>query len=250
MESDISEYVKNPRQKKLFELLPKNCTISTKNDAIAWVDVFHIIKSIMDDYFAKNLKLEKEFQQLVVRENNILREANNTDYYIIDFEYQSKHGRFDLIALRCDSTPIDRKKPENCRLSIIEVKYGDASLTGKSGLIKHVDDAETFLSEKNRVNEFKNEMLNIFEQKRKLGLINFGKAKNINLVSTIKDDYKIEFIFIFAAHKQKSSFLNSEIKKITKMKNADLRFAQASFMGYALYKESMLELKKFRKMVI
>jgi len=251
----------DPKQKKLFSYLPKKYTISTKKDANDWADKFYILKSIMDIRLSKSNKLEKEFQQLVVRENNILGEANNTDYYIIDFEYTnekySTDFRFDLVALRWDSTPQEKRSPKNSRLAIIEMKYGDDAIYDKpnnsddtkkkkkASLSKHIKDAEDFLSDDERKKAFLCEMKNLFNQKSDLGLILFndkGKSKNIDCIKE-----EIEYIVLLAAHKPRNDNLKKEIKKIKEMKNADLKFVEASFMGYALYSSSMLNLKQFKE---
>jgi hypothetical protein len=229
-------------------------TISSKEEAAWLTSNFIMIKNEMDMYLAKKNKLEKEFQQLVVRENNILGEANNTDYYIIDFEYQSrtkiqnKNPRFDLIALRWDSDRNERKKRKNCRIALIEMKYGDGAIKNKtSGLKEHVNDVELFLSDNNRVLEFKKEMVNIFQQKRELGLIKFGKGGNAHEISIDQLREEIEFILLLAGNKHEKSQLKTEINSLTEMKNAELKFSTASFMGYGLYSKSMLTLIEFKE---
>ena len=53
----------------------------------------------MDCYFGENRSDEREFQQLMVRDNNFGSIANSTDYYVCDIEYDSDNGRFDMIAV-------------------------------------------------------------------------------------------------------------------------------------------------------
>jgi hypothetical protein len=186
-----------------------------------------------------------------VRENNILREANNTDYYIIDFEYTNsdkKEQRADLVALHWNSQNTDRRNPKNCNLAIIEVKYGDGALQGDSGIQKHIDDIDNFLSKKIDVDNFKQEMLDLFRQKRELGLIRFGSDGNEHEVLTLNDS-KTEFILLLAAHKHDSTILDKVINEITPMEYADLKFATANFMGYALYSKNMLSLEDFKKIL-
>jgi len=63
-----------------------------------WDNFFPLAKQAMDYYITKNTKQEREFQQLVVRENNNSSIANGTDYFIIDIEYDNHaDARFDLI---------------------------------------------------------------------------------------------------------------------------------------------------------
>lgn len=91
-------------------------------------------KHIIDRYIClgtKNHLGEKEIQQLVVKENNYSPNSNDTDYFIVDMEYEvgkkDDSPRFDLIALRWDSNPTARKK-DNVSLAIIEVKQGIKSI--------------------------------------------------------------------------------------------------------------------------
>src|ERR1035438_1231807 len=48
--------------------LPRN--IGNHDDAKKWVDSFQSLKLIMDFYFSRICKSEREFQQLVARESN------------------------------------------------------------------------------------------------------------------------------------------------------------------------------------
>ena len=237
-------------QQKLFSHLPKRYSIIAKKDAKSWADSFYIIMSIMDNKLAKMNKLEREFQQIVVCENNMLKTSNDTDYYIIDSEYRYKKMRPDLIALRWDSTTSEKINPKNCRIAIIEMKYGYGSINNDSGLLDHVDDMKDFLSNKQKVAEFKNEMLCIFRQKIELGLIHTNDKNITNKIKKINvDDKKIEYILLLANYKQKSNELKNAIGKISEIENAELKFAEASFMGYGLYSNSMLTLEQFKKKI-
>jgi len=248
-----AKYCKNEKYQKMVHDIIEVKTIKSLNESIHWADNFHFLKQVMDYYNNSNEKLEKEFQQLVVRENNRLRSANDTDYYIIDYEYTSnvmKDARFDLIALRWDSTPNDRKNPNNCSLAIIEMKYGDDALDNDSGIKSHIDDVDKFLGNKEYFENFKTEMLDVFKQKRELGLIRLGKSskkENNNEVVSIND--KPEFIFLFAGHKPVKSKLKTIIDHVEPMKNAELKFATASFMGYSLYNENVLSLSDFKRLL-
>jgi hypothetical protein len=139
-----------------------------------WGLYFPIMKQSMDFYFSKNRKEEREYQQLVVRENNYSSIANGTDYFIIDIEYDNHaNARFDLVAVEWPSNSSNRKlsKDFKPKLVVIEMKYGDGALSGTAGMKKHYDDFVSFVSNERVLNDFKNEMLNVFRQKRELGLI-------------------------------------------------------------------------------
>ncbi len=76
----------------------------------AAVGLIPLYKHAMDVWFAKNRKYEREFQQVVVRENNrhgVISHA--TDYYIADVEYvyrdaEGTNARFDMVAVKWPST--------------------------------------------------------------------------------------------------------------------------------------------------
>jgi hypothetical protein len=56
---------------KFGKTIPKLPTvIKHQDDARKWVDAFPHLKEIMDFFFSKKNKPEREFQQLVARENN------------------------------------------------------------------------------------------------------------------------------------------------------------------------------------
>ena len=75
----------------------------------AAVGLIPLYKHAMDVWFAKNRKYEREFQQVVVRENNRHGAISHaTDYYIVDIEYayndnvsdKKTQARFDMIAVK------------------------------------------------------------------------------------------------------------------------------------------------------
>lgn len=259
-------YAKNhPKQKYVEGELEKN-KITTLDDTARWVDNIRSFKEIMDHHFNTSTKedFEKYVQQLIVQENNLIRTSESTDYFIIDFEYQAnfEYGgkekiktRFDLVGLSWDSTIEDRKKPKGCKLAIIEVKYGDGSLANdKTGLVAHITKTEKFMDDKNRVNDFKGEMVDILKQKRELGLLNI---KNPHEVPIEAIDGQIEFLFVIAGHNTRSSILENEIvkledelnKKNLNLKKGNVRFATSSFTGYALFKKNMKSLSDIKKLL-
>ena len=134
-----------------------------------WNNYFPMMKQAMDFHFSTYAKEEREYQQLVVRENNYSSIANSTDYFIIDVEYQfGNKFRFDLIAVEWPTT--SRRSPKKPKLIIIEMKYGDGSLKNGSGIVKHCEDYNAFISIPQRVDDFKEEMHKVYQQKRDLDL--------------------------------------------------------------------------------
>lgn len=225
---------------KVPKRLPK--TLSKSKDVSKWINAVPFLKHEMDLWFGKHPKDEREFQQLVVRENNFGGSAKSTDYFICNIEYANIDGRFDLIAVRWPSSGHERKDNKNIGISFIEMKYLDRALKGKAGLRKHVQDMDKFLSVKTRLFDLKKEMRMVFNQMLDLRLIRNQKP----IVDF--NNKKPEFIIILANHDPDSSLLRKELMTLEKFyKNMDLKFAVSNFMGYGLYKENMYTLKDFLK---
>ena len=64
-------------------LIPDSPTeINHQNDSRSWIDSFPIRKNIMDEYFSTHGKAEREFQQLIARENNNSTISNESEYLL------------------------------------------------------------------------------------------------------------------------------------------------------------------------
>lgn len=218
----------------------------------AWLDRIPVLKDTMDRWFGDHPKDERAAQQLVVHENNVSSWAGGTDYFIVDIEYDNHKGaRFDLVALRWDSDATARKLQKNYlpKLTAVEMKTGDGALKGKAGLLEHYWQWEEFFADASQLDAFKQEMLRVFKQKRKLGLIP-ALRKNPNEVVRVADD--VDVIFLLANHDPASSKLIAAVDEIrekqkTKPPNFNIRFATATFMGFGLYSQNILSLDDFRQ---
>ena len=198
-------------------------------------------KHNMDLYFSKYSKLEKEFQQIIVRENNLSGAVSHaTDYFILDIEYASMGARFDMLAVKWVSTGSKRKNTENLPIAFIEVKYGDGAVTGQASIGKHIRDYINFRKDKNKMKQLAEDMQKVFNQKCDLGLI---KAFEGNPPGISIDPENVECIFIFANHDPDKTNLLKEIKTaIATWKKPDtekylkeIKVAKASEMGYGLF---------------
>ncbi len=231
------EYIKeNENVKKMISELPKH--VAAGLDALTWVDRIPFIKIEMDSYFVSHKKVEREFQQLVVRENNLGRIANKTDYYICDIEYQVGDTRMDLVAAK-------RSGVGKYRLAFIEMKYADSALGGKSGIVDHVRKADAYFRN-NSIKDLRDEMHGILKTKQTLGLVEGLPA---NFAFTVE---KPEFIFLLANHKPASGALDAELNKLKKesffkdfCEMADLKIATASFFGYGLFNDCIYTIDEF-----
>ena len=215
------------------------CILNNDDDIKAWLSAIPSLKHEMDLWFGRHPKDEREFQQLMLRENNFGNSAKGTDYFICDIEYANHTGRFDLIAVKWPSSSVHRKNNKNLRLSFIEMKYLDNALTGNAGLCKHIEDINTFLVKSKNLENIKQEMKSIFNQKLELGLIDNQKS-----IENFSDD-KPEFILALINHDPDSSILRNELKKLPDCPNTEVKVATSNFMGYGLYSQSIYSLDDF-----
>ncbi len=228
-------------------------TIKNQEDSSRWVEAFQILKGVMDIYFSHHKKPEREFQQLLVRENNFSNVSNQSEYFIVDIEIADKNlgARIDALAV---CWPVSKRKvPFNIRPAFIEMKYGDISLSGKSGIIKHLKDISNLIADKGKYEKLIRTMEVQLNQLNKLGLIKFKKASRFKEI-LVDNREKPEVIFVFANHNPRSQKLISilkspECESFGKSEKFDLRFFVSSFAGYALHEASMLPLSKFCKLL-
>lgn len=194
---------------------------------------------------------ETEMQQLIVRENNYSKIANETDYFIIDIEYKTSSGsEFDIVALRWDAESEKRRNPKGNELVIFEIKYGVSAIgegekgvgAKKATLSTHVADFKKFVTDTSVVDEFKKDMLAVFKQKRELGLIRFKESvtQRKNRESTNKNEItevadQVKFGIILCNYNPRSEVLKEELARF----RDDFIFPKSSFMGYGLYVNSM-----------
>ena len=228
-------------------LLPQ--VLCNGNDVDKWIHAIPWLKYEMDIWLGDHPKNEREFQQVVVKENNFGGSAKGTDYFICDIEYDNQKGaRFDLVAAHWPSTSSARKNNEGVRLAIIEMKYMDSALTGSSGIIDHIDKAKAYLGNSSNLQSLRDEMVEVFKQKRELGLINNQKDIKSFL------DEKPEFIFLFANHDPESSTLSAELDKLNELLKKDfaelpfeIKIATSNFMGYGLYDQAIYDFQAFKE---
>jgi hypothetical protein len=225
-------------------------TIENQTEARKWVDSFQNLKGIMDFYFSEFSKPEREFQQLIARENNFSTIANQSEYFVSDIEFSDAAlgARFDMLVLRWLVS--QRKNTSSCRPALIEMKYGDGALGGNAGVLKHLQDIDALISNGDKYKALLKTMESQFNQLDELGLLHFNRVANWTKIELDANE-KPEVIFILANHNPRSSKLNAILKdpKIDaydRSPNFDLRFYVASFAGYALHADCMLTLSQFR----
>lgn len=195
----------------------------------------------IDDKRPKRHSLENEIRQHIVRENNYTRNANSTDYFIIDTEYETtQKKKFDIVAIEWEADISTRKlqKGYQPKIVIFELKYGEDAIGEKCGLNDHLRDFNNFMTNTEEVACFKEDMLKVLNQKRELGLIPYLnpnlKGNNKNKITAFNDD--IDFIFLIANYNKRSTKLMNEIKNMDKFK-----MLTSSYLGYGLYKNSLVD---------
>ena len=221
----------------------KSAGFVAPNPGTNWGLYFPMMKQAMDFYFSKHRKEEREYQQLVVRDNNYSSIANGTDYFIIDIEYDNHdHARFDLVAVEWPSKASYRKLANGYKpkLVVVEMKYGDGALTGIAGMNKHWNDFNLFIKS-SAFAKFEKEMLGMFSQKRELGLIPcLSSSKNSNPITQF--DETIELAFLIVNHDPASTKLKKELSACGSI---SAKFITSNFMGYGIYQESIFNLADF-----
>lgn len=213
------------------------------------VDKIALYKDQMDYHLANaNRTLEKQCQQRIVQENNILGKvtsgsATTGDYFILDMEYafdKENSARFDLIALKWPSLSPNRKVRDNLGISFIEIKYYDGSMEGDSGVLKHIGDYLAFC-QRPEYHDMCRDMEKVFLQKCELGLIpayiseSSGKKTRISI-----NDEDVDCVFIFANRDPDSTLAKRELSKAIEKYGAEatksIYVATASDMGYVLFR--------------
>jgi hypothetical protein len=241
------------RYNKTDIFLPKlPDTINDVGDTESWIAAFPTLKQTMDISFSINSKPEREFQQLIARENNNSTISNETEYFITDIEFSDseiREVRFDLLAIRWLAS--QRRKHTECLPVFIELKYGDGALNGSAGLIKHLEDLNRILSDQEQYAAILETMEKQFEQLGELGLVKYKQPANFRGIS-LNPQMKPEVIIVLANHNPRSRIL-ADILSSNQMKDFEdptkfyLKFFVASFAGYGFHADTMFTLPEIKE---
>ena len=143
---------------------------------------------------------------MIARENNHSTISNESEYFVSDIEVTEPYARFDIMAIRWLAA--QRKNGSNCKVALIEMKYGDGALGGSAGLLKHLKDMEKLVSDKDRYETILLTMESQFNQLDELGLLKFNKGtSNAKVKLNVKDTPEV--IFILANHNPRSPKLKT-----------------------------------------
>jgi hypothetical protein len=240
--------------KKNVQPLPVNfpCPINNEADSRTLVDAIPALKYSMDRYFSQHRKAEREFQQLVARENNCAPISNETEYFIVDIEVAGAlpKARFDMLAVRWLRD--ERKKQGTLVPVLIEMKYGSKALEGDSGLNEHMEDAVSLRADNTSWNSLRKGLEDQINQLDELGLLNFNRAATVKRLE-IDHNATLELIFMLAnynpASTKLSKFLAAMEEPTLDENGYNLLFFVSSFAGYGMHRACMLGLGGFRTMV-
>jgi hypothetical protein len=231
---------------------PISLTIRLKSDAEKLVKEFSLRKEIMDIFFASKNKSEREFQQLVARENNYSTISKKSEYFITDIEFNDKElgARLDMLAIRWLAS--DRRDGSGSRAALIEMKYGDDALDGKSGLLEHLEDMEKLISNRNKYKSLLETMESQFNQLDELELFKFSHNQKGTKVK-LDVNNKPEVIIILANHNPRGRTLkileNPKFIEWAETNLFDLGFFVSCFAGYGLHSDCIFTLSDFRELL-
>lgn len=248
------EYLKGKENRPKSSYKEPNNKVGNADQCSKWIEQIPAIKESMDFWFSEHPKLEREMQQVVIRENNHSSISNGTDFFIADMEYAGGKGkgyRFDMVGIRWTATGAERKKNRGLIPCFIEMKYGDGALGGVAGIEKHFRDMAAFLKDDTAREGIYQEIESMLTQKQQLDLfdgINAFKNRGEDPTVGLDRESKPYYILILANTNPRSKRLENALvaagsDSLVKLKEvAEVRFAKAFFMGYGLYEEYFEEI--------
>jgi hypothetical protein len=218
-------------------------------DACALIAAAASLKCTMDRYFSKVKKPEREFQQLVARENNRSAIANSTHYFIIDIEIAGllPGARYDMLAVRWLSH--ERRQQGALVPALIEMKYSVDALNGDASVEKHLHDAFALRHDTTNWDNVVSGLESQLKQLNELGLLTYNRSVRVNKLK-INRGATPELIFLLANYNPGAETLKNILEKIDRpdfdQSGLDLLFFVSCFAGYGMYRESMLTLREFK----
>lgn len=226
--------------------------VASSEDSKKVVNGLPNYKQVMDIYFSEKSKSEREFQQLIVRENNYSRRSTASEYFITDIEYGAgSAGRFDMLAVKWPSS--QRQDARNCIPALVEMKYGDSSSDGKSGIIDHLEKMNSFLSESENRELLFSTMEQQFDQLHKLGLLKFNESKSGTFLRLDRSN-KPELILAIANSNPRTNVLNRIVsdENFAQLANSEyfnLKFYVSTFCGYEFHCANMFSVDEFKSVI-
>ena len=233
--------------------------VSDEADTKRLVEAIPNLKYAMDRFFKENSRPEREFQQLVARENNLSRIANETEYFIVDIEVAGAlpKAKFDMLAVRWLSN--ERNQPAALVPALIEMKYANGALDGESGLVKHLKDAYSLRRDEASWQMLRTGLANHLKQLDELDQLRFNRSTAVpDLLLDPKGTPELIFLLenynprstkLFDIRSKFDAYLNSEDPQDSQERLFDVRFFQGSFAGYGMHHASMLKPHDFKELL-
>lgn len=203
---------------------------STPSDVDKFVDSIPIIKNNVVKVKSEKHTLEIEYEQLIIRSNNLNKNVNS-DLYITDRQYadSKSKSRFDLTGFFWDRN--SRKRNQTVPLTFIEVKY---SLNND---IKDLDVQllKYYTAVKKNIIDIAKETYYLKNLKIELGIINQSKdrldaLKTLSISNNIND---AKFIIALIDYNPNSKLFNvSKLKSLTFSSQIEIFTC-----GFAIWKE-------------
>lgn len=228
------------------ELIP----FGSEEDVGAWLRALPLYKQAMDIHIGP--RKERELQQEIFTANNRClanKKSPVTDYLLFDMEYQEKgdrsSGRADLIGFHWPSTPASHTAGlKQCRLVFGELKYGDQSLKGSSGVIQHVKKISKFCANTGSLRAFKQEAVTVCNQLQVLDLMNTCAKPLLSF----SDELPI-FLLLLAEHKPRKRALARALCELNTDRSWQdsvmIKVGVSCFMGHGLFDDSVYCLEHF-----
>ena len=176
--------------------------------------------------------LEGEYEQLIIRANN-LEKKTTSEYYIIDRQYQTskeeKANRFDLTGFYWNNE--SPKSNSVVPLSFLEVKFG------LNQDIQNLDEqlGRYYGYVKNNINDLIQEYKVMLDQRLQLGLYNQSEEKlqALKKIKFSKDINEFYFHVVLVDYNPKSSYVVTAREKLKRLSFA--KQIRIFYKGFALW---------------
>lgn len=229
--------------------LERHKDLKCADDVRTWLEALPRLKYIMDVYFHKNRACEREIQQHIARENNDSPSSQQTNYFVADIERtENEHSncRFDMLAF-CWPRSKRQSGSRKVSLALVELKYGDGSLNGPSGIVEHFQQYVDLVESADTLNELYNDSKKQINQLVRLGIFNHSSMNEDFQVDVLEK--QPEFILIFASDNVHSTILENELGNLERhpdfTKYKDKVKFYIGIAGYALYQKCLCNFENF-----
>lgn len=224
--------------------------VTSREDCRRLVERIIARKEIMNDYFKRYPKREREYQQLVERENNDHEQSN---YYIVDIEYNNDDSRFDMIAIQRK----DGKDYTKLKLAILEMKYREKAIGEECGLYDHYTGVKGLSKEK--IIDIIEDAEIMMNYKNELGFVK--TREYIDRGIGIKTRDEIDLIFFISGITQKHTNnvikelrrIKEDMEKDEEMKKREIKLNIKVFCSYMagniMFDKDVITLDNFLKLV-